>query len=100
MIPKPQRFDALRRQTFFAGFVSLNFFGQTMLKTIKLDRQFCVCTIKVQNMSAHDVLPAEFETGKPPSSQCAPKLLLFVRLIAAKHAGDLLQAHIHRMQIT
>jgi hypothetical protein len=35
------------------------------------------------------VLPAEFKTGELPSSQRAPKLLLFIRLIAAKIAGEL-----------
>jgi hypothetical protein len=98
MIPKPQCFDTLLLQKVFPGIVTLNFFRQAVLKTIKLDRQFCVSAIKIQNMSANRVLPAKFETGKLPSAQRPPKLLLFVGLIAAKRTGDLLQAHDKRMK--
>jgi hypothetical protein len=34
-----------------------------------------------------------------PSSQCPPKLIFFIGLVAAKLAGDLFQAHTGRMQV-
>jgi hypothetical protein len=69
MIPKTESFDALFRQIFFALFVALNSFRQTVLKTVKFDIQLRVRAVKIQDMSAYRVLPAKFETGKSSSSQ-------------------------------
>jgi hypothetical protein len=60
-----------------------------VLKTVEFDGELCISTIKIQNMITDCVLPAEFKTGELPSSQRTPKLLLFIRLIAAKIAGEL-----------
>ncbi len=97
-VPETQCFNALFRKKFFPCCVPLDSFGQTVLETVQFDRQLGVGTIKIQNVPTDRVLPAEFETGKPSSAQCPPKLLLFVRLVAAKLAGDLFKAHGGRMR--
>jgi len=64
MIPKPKCLNILFRQKLFADLVAMNPFRQTMLKAIQLNRQLRISTIKIQNVSANDVLPAKLETGK------------------------------------
>ncbi len=97
MIPKPESFDALFCQIFFAPFVALNSSGQTMLKTIKFNIQLRVRTVKIQNMSPNHMLPAKFESGKSSPAQCLPESLLLVGLSAAKLTSDLRKAHMERM---
>jgi len=99
MVPESNRFNALLREIFFASFVTLDAFKQTVLNTIKLHRQFCVGTIKVQNTIANGVLSAEFETGKSAPAQRPPKLRFLFGLIAAKMAGDLFEAHFGMMMV-
>jgi hypothetical protein len=99
MIPESNRFNALLREKLFARFVMLDAFRQAVLNAIKLDRQFCVGTVKVQNATANGVLSAELETGKSASPERAPKLLLLIRLIVAKLPGDLFEAHAGMMMI-
>ena len=62
MIPEAKRFNVLFRQKLFADLVVANPFRQTMLKTIQLNGQLCIRTIKIQNVSAKVVLPAELES--------------------------------------
>jgi hypothetical protein len=45
------------------------------------------------------VLAAKFETGKTSPTQCPPKFLLLIRLLAAKFAGNLFEAHGGRMLV-
>ena len=99
MIPESNRFNALPLENFFARFVTLYAFRQTVLNTIKLHPQFCVGTIKVQNAIANGVLSAEFETGKSASTEGPPKFLLLISLIVAKLPGDLFEAHAGMMAI-
>jgi len=99
MIPEPKSFDVLRRQKFFPRFIPLNSARQTMLKTVELDIQLRVSAVKIQDMSANGVLPAKFEAGELPPSQCLPQFFFLVGLIAAKFAGDLFEVHVGRMQI-
>jgi hypothetical protein len=68
MIPEAKRFNVLFRQEFSTRLVAVNPFRQTMLKAIQLNRQFRIGTIKIQNVSADGVLPAEFETGEASSA--------------------------------
>ena len=70
-----------------------------MLKAIQFDRQFCIGAIEIQNVPAHRVLPAEFETGKAPSAQRAPEFLFLIGLITTKLAGDWFEAHAGKMLI-
>jgi hypothetical protein len=93
MIPKPQYFDALSHQEFFTRFILLHPFRHTVLKTVKLDVQFRVRTIKIENINSQEMLSAEFKTGKTMSSQRAPELLFLVGLVAAKLAGGLNRSH-------
>jgi hypothetical protein len=69
MVPEPERFDALFRQIFFAPYVALNSFRQTVLKTVKFDIELRVGAVKIEDMSAHCMLPTKFETGESSSSQ-------------------------------
>ena len=98
MIPEPKRFNVLLRQKSFANFITVNSSGQTVLKTIQFNGQFCIGAIEIQNMSANGVLPSEFETGEASPAQCPPELLFFVGLIAAKLAGDWFEVHVGRMR--
>jgi hypothetical protein len=65
----------------------------TVLRTVQFDGQFRVGAVEIQDAIAYRVLPAEFETGKPSSSQRPPERLFVVRLMAAQFAGDLFEAH-------
>jgi hypothetical protein len=93
MIPEPERFDALIRQSLFANRVPFHFFRRTVLKTVKLNRQLRIGAVKIQDASAKPMLPPEFETGKPPPPQRPPKLSFFVGLMAAQFAGYWFQVH-------
>jgi len=61
-------------------------FGQTVLKAVKLHRQFRIGTIEIQNVSANRVLPSKFETGELSSAQRPPEFFFLVGLVAAKFA--------------
>ena len=74
MIPEPKRFYALLHQKFFPRFISLDSFRQTMLKAVEFDIELRLGAIEIQNVPAHCVLPAKFETGELSSPQCPPKL--------------------------
>jgi hypothetical protein len=89
MIPKTQRFNALFGQEFFACFILLDPFGQTVLKTVKFNVQFGVGTIKIQNVNSKGVLPSKFEPGETMAAQCQPELFFLISLVAAKPAGSL-----------
>jgi hypothetical protein len=45
------------------------------------------------------MLATELETGETPSAQLAPQFLFFIRLLVAKVAGDLFEAHEKRMLV-
>jgi hypothetical protein len=99
MIPESNRFDALLREIFLAGFVTLDVFRQAVLKTVELYSQFCICAIKIQNVIANGMLSSELETGKSAPPERPPKLLLLIRLIVAKLTGDLFKAHVEMMMV-
>jgi hypothetical protein len=99
MVPETKGLNPLPRQIFFPHLVPLNAFRQTVLKAVEFDIQLRVRAVKIQDMSANHMLPAEFEAGELPSAQCPPKLFFFVGLIAAKQAGDFFEAHADRMQL-
>ena len=68
MIPEPKGFNALPRQTSFLRFIPLNSFRQTVLKAVEFDIQLRVHAVKLQDMSANDVLPAKCEAGELSSA--------------------------------
>jgi hypothetical protein len=98
-IPETQRLDALIHEKFFPCRVAPDSFRQTMLKTVQLDGELCLGAVEIQNVIPDRVLAAEFETGKTPATQRPPKFLLLIRLLAAKFAGDLFEAHGGRMLV-
>jgi hypothetical protein len=73
-IPETQRLDALIREKFFPRRVAPDSFRQTMLKTVQLDGELRVGAVEIQN-----VIPD--------------------RVLAAKFAGDLFEAHGGRMLV-
>ena len=79
--------------------VALAVFRQTMLKPIKLHRQFCVGIVKIQDAIADGVLPAKLETGKSASTERPPKFLFLIRLIVAKLPGNVFEAHVGMMTV-
>jgi len=86
-------------QKFFPRFIPLNSVRQTVLKTVELDIQLRIGAVKIQNVATNCVLPSKFEAGELASSQCLPKFFFPGCLLAAKFAGDLLEAHMRRMRI-
>jgi hypothetical protein len=98
-IPETQRLDALIHEKFFPRRAAPDSFWQTMLKTVQLDGELCLGAAEIQNVIPDRVLAAEFETGKTLATQRPPKFLLLVRLLAAKFAGDLFEAHGGRMLV-
>jgi hypothetical protein len=73
-IPGTQRLDALIHENIFPRRVAPDSFWQTMLKTVLLDGELCIGAVEIQN-----VIPD--------------------RVLAAKFAGDLFEAHGGRMLI-
>lgn len=59
----------------------------SVLKTIKLDRQFCHGTINIEKIFADGMLTAKLESGKTARAYCVPQLLFFFALLAPEATG-------------
>ena len=67
MIPKTDHLNGVLAQKSFPLRATSNTLRQAMLKAIQLNRQFCLSTIKIQNIWADRVLSAELKTGETVS---------------------------------
>ena len=99
MIPEPQRFNILLRDKSFTNFITMNPFGQTVLKAVKLDSQLSIGAIEIQNVSTNRVLLTEFKTSEAPSAQRPPEFFFLLGLSATKLSYNVFQAHAQRMWI-
>jgi hypothetical protein len=87
MIPKSHFFDALRNEKMLTFLIALVLSRQTVLEAIQFNGQFCDRTIKIEEVFALRMLPAEFEAGKTPRPQSPPQFPFLIRLFAAQTAG-------------
>ena len=98
MIPEAQFSDVLICQEFRAGFVVLDLFRGTVVKAIEFNRKLGLRAVEIQGINSDRMLSPKFETSKAVAAQRAPKLFLFVGLVAAKSAGSLNRVHTERMR--
>src|SRR2546425_12529481 len=87
MIPEAQFFDALRGEKSLSLLVSRALLRQTVLESVKFDRELCCRTIEIESVNSSRMLAAEFESGESSRPQCMPEFLFLLRLLTTESAG-------------
>ena len=93
MIPESQFFNVIFIKPLPALPVILLIFWRPVLKAIQLNRQLRQGAIKVQKIFPRRMLPAKFETCKPPGAEGAPKSFFLLGLLSAKPARIVFRIH-------
>jgi hypothetical protein len=93
MIPKSDNFNVLFCQFCRTYFVFLDFFGQTIVKAVEFDSEFCLHAIKIECVIPLGMLSAEFEARELTTTQSPPQLLFLLGLIAAQATCIFLRTH-------
>ena len=88
MIPEPQLLDAFRCEKLRPLLVTLELFGQAVLKTVQFHRKPRHGTIEVQKVYSFGMLASEFETRESSRLQRTPQCFFLVRLFATETAGN------------
>ena len=84
MIPKTQFLNSLCGEKFCAHLIALKLARGSVLKSVQFNAQPRKPAIKVQEVGADRILPAEFEAGESAGFQRAPELCFLFGLLTSQ----------------